>query len=76
LTLCALQLNKHAPFFFLLTRKSYLPSRSLKALSTNMLYYSGYKYASEMGRELGIVDESIREMEDKARLLRATIQRR
>ena len=41
-----------------------------------MLYYSGYKYASKMGRELGIPDESIRDMEEKATLLKATIQRR
>jgi hypothetical protein len=41
-----------------------------------MLYYSGYKYASKMGRELGIDDESIRALEEKAKLLKATIQRR
>lgn len=29
-----------------------------------------------MGRELGITDESIRDMEEKASLLKATIQRR
>ncbi|KAL3763872.1 hypothetical protein ACHAW5_000418 [Stephanodiscus triporus] len=47
-----------------------------KALSTNMLYYSGYKYAAKMGQELGIVDASIRDLEEKASLLKATIQRR
>jgi hypothetical protein len=41
-----------------------------------MLYYSGYKYAAKMGRELGIVDASIRDLEEKASLLKATIQQR
>ena len=50
-----------------------------KALSTNMLYYSdrGYKYALKMGRELGMLfDDTIRGLEEKARLLKVTIQRR
>eukprot|EP00578_Thalassiosira_sp_NH16_P004340 CAMPEP_0181132424 /NCGR_PEP_ID=MMETSP1071-20121207/30987_1 /TAXON_ID=35127 /ORGANISM="Thalassiosira sp., Strain NH16" /LENGTH=398 /DNA_ID=CAMNT_0023218755 /DNA_START=33 /DNA_END=1229 /DNA_ORIENTATION=- len=32
-----------------------------KALSTNMLYYSGYNLASKMGRELGELDEPIQD---------------
>lgn len=47
-----------------------------KALSTNMLYYSGYKLAAKMGTELGLAGEPIQELEDKARLLKASIQRR
>ena len=48
-----------------------------KALSTNMLYYSGYNLASKMARELGIADQTIiQDLEDKAKLLKATIQKR
>ena len=48
-----------------------------KALSTNMLYYSGYKYASKMGKELGFVSAiTINALEEKARLLKVTIQQR
>ena len=49
-----------------------------KALSTNMLYYSGYKYASKMGKELGYVsnDIIIITLEEKAKLLKKTIQER
>jgi hypothetical protein len=41
-----------------------------------MLYYSGYKYASKMGKELGIFDVSIEDLEDKANLLKSSIQSR
>jgi hypothetical protein len=41
-----------------------------------MLYYSGYKYASTMGRELEMNDALIRALDEKAKLLKATIQRR
>lgn len=48
-----------------------------KALSTNMLYYSGYNLASKMARELGMTDQTIiQDLEDKAKLLKATIQKR
>mmetsp|Transcript_24718 Transcript_24718/g.53323 ORF Transcript_24718/g.53323 Transcript_24718/m.53323 type:complete len:487 (-) Transcript_24718:776-2236(-) len=47
-----------------------------KALSTNILYYSGYELASKMGRELGVADKPIHDLEEKANLLKATIQRR
>ena len=44
-----------------------------------MLYYldQGYKYALKMGRELGMLfDDTIRGLEEKARLLKVTIQQR
>ncbi len=41
-----------------------------------MLYYSGYKYASKMGKELKLVDNSIQELEEKANMLKITIQSR
>mmetsp|Transcript_19110 Transcript_19110/g.34548 ORF Transcript_19110/g.34548 Transcript_19110/m.34548 type:complete len:148 (-) Transcript_19110:6-449(-) len=47
-----------------------------KALSTNMLYYSGYKLVSKMGRELGVADEPIHAFEEKANLLKASIRSR
>ena len=53
-----------------------IPPCSLKALSTNMLYYSGYKLASKMGRELGVADEPIHAFEEKATLLKANIRSR
>lgn len=49
---------------------------SLKALSTNMLYYAGYNLASKMGKELGEADPLIHDLERKANLLKATIQKR
>ena len=42
-----------------------------------MLYYSGYKYASKMGTELGLFDNnSIKEFEEKANMLKISIQSR
>jgi hypothetical protein len=53
---------------------TYLTNR--KALSTNMLYYSGYKYASKMGRELGLFDDSIQYLEEMGNMLKISIQSR
>ena len=47
-----------------------------KALSTNMLYYAGYNLAAKMGRELGVTNEQIHYLEEKALSLKSAIQRR
>ena len=47
-----------------------------QALSTNMLYYSGYKLGAMMGKELGMEGKEIHDLEEKANLLKATIQKR
>ena len=47
-----------------------------KALSTNMLYYSGYNFASKMGKELGAPEKLIHDLEEQANLLKSTIQQR
>ena len=47
-----------------------------KALSTNMLYYAGYKLTAKMGRELGVAEKPIHDLEEKANQLKDTIQRR
>ena len=47
-----------------------------QALSTNMLYYSGYKLGAMMGKELGMEGKEIHDLEEKATLLKATIQKR
>ena len=41
-----------------------------------MLYYSGYNFASKMGRELGAPEKLIQDLEEKANLLKRTIQQR
>ena len=47
-----------------------------QALSTNMLYYSGYKLGAMMGKELGMEGKEIHDLEEKATLLKATTQKR
>ncbi|KAL7444496.1 hypothetical protein ACHAXM_009355 [Skeletonema potamos] len=46
-----------------------------KALSTNALYYSGYKIAAYMGRELGVEEGEYMTYWDNAEMLRRSIRR-
>lgn len=58
------------------TNHAIYPCKCFQALSTNMLYYSGYKIGAMMGKELGIEVKEIHDLEEKANLLKATIQKR
>jgi len=47
-----------------------------KALSTNLLYHSGYEIAAEMGSELGIDEKDVKVLQEKASKLREVIRER